>query len=384
MAVRRYKHDPTRWQIDYYPRGRGGPRKMPVLPAGTTEEEARALDESLSRARRQKAETALHINATVGELFPLYLKYAEDYRAKSTAKDYATVWQAHLKGFFSPYIAAAADKNLMMAYVKFRKTERPGLTDREKINSFNKTINKEQFYFSGFLSWCEETISGFKKHDNYAAVPLPYHRPKPIILTFQETIDFIMACDQLYRVFFLAVANMALRKSEALSMEWPHLDITNRVARFIQKGGHATLKPFSLWLARELEKLKKQATGPDGKVKSKYVFQSPATHKEQPVQNVRRAIERAAAKAKITKRLYPHLVRHSIATHILSKGGDLRSLQKLLNHADIGTTEWYTHLDISHMRSAVDKAGFDRVAFTTRRKRENNSTKSKGKKPKKQ
>jgi integrase/recombinase XerC len=67
-------------------------------------------------------------------------------------------------------------------------------------------------------------------------------------------------------------------------------------------------------------------------------------------------LDRWAIKTGLPMHVHPHMLRHSFATHVLQSSGDLRAVQEMLGHANISTTQVYTHLDFQHLAKVYDAA----------------------------
>lgn len=140
-----------------------------------------------------------------------------------------------------------------------------------------------------------------------------------------------------------------LRLSELCNLRWDDLDLDQGEARVRGKGNKQRVVPVGSHarnaLRRWRDALKPAREAP--------VF--PGRHGE-PVSRgtVGARVKRLAQRQGIWKRVHPHLLRHSCASHVLESSGDLRGVQELLGHADIATTQIYTHLDFGHLAKVYD------------------------------
>jgi integrase len=341
-----------RFVVDYWPHGKKGKHVRKTLPAAITSiEEARAIEIELRQASKDP-EINAPVTATVNDLFPRYLEWYELHRAARTYHDIRGCWKNHLSPHLGSYIASEITVNHINVYKRLRKKEYNGNYKKEKVPVGNRCIIKELAYFSGFMGWCHKNIKSFPKRD-FQIDGLPYERPVPIVLSLDEAVRFIQAAEPLYRCLFLLLFNVGLRRSEARFLKWDDVDLENRSLIIIKKGGKPHILPISDWLYDELIALKQHS-------RSRWVFQSPRTGKpDQPVQDLRRAINRAREKAGITKRIYPHLLRHSLATHLMGLNINLRTIQNMLGHSQLSTTEFYTHVAIANLRAALSQAGLN-------------------------
>jgi integrase/recombinase XerC len=153
------------------------------------------------------------------------------------------------------------------------------------------------------------------------------------------------------RAMFELLYSSALRVSELCGLRWSDLDFAQGLVRVVGKGAKTRVVPFGAQAAAALRDWQRQ----DGGTGAAPVF--PDKH-GQPISThaVRSRLKRWAQGAGLWQRVHPHLLRHSAASHVLESSGNLRAVQELLGHADIGTTQIYTHLDFQHLAKVYDAA----------------------------
>jgi integrase/recombinase XerC len=147
-----------------------------------------------------------------------------------------------------------------------------------------------------------------------------------------------------------------MRVSELVGMGCSDLDWSRNTARVLGKGGRERVVPFGLPAARAL-----RAWIDDGRARlagpaSGDALFLGARGGRVDARVVRRAVHGLLAHVPDAPDVGPHGLRHSMATHLLEGGADLRSVQEVLGHASLGTTQIYTHVSIERLRSSYDRA----------------------------
>jgi integrase/recombinase XerD len=141
-----------------------------------------------------------------------------------------------------------------------------------------------------------------------------------------------------------------LRVSELVGLDVNQVDLESRVVRVRGKGDKERLVPLGApaaatirsWLAGPREALLRGR-------RSRDLFPTPRGRRMSR-QGFWKLLRRYARAAGIARLPSPHKLRHSFATHLLEGGADLRAVQAMLGHADVATTEIYTHVDRTHVR----------------------------------
>ena len=142
-----------------------------------------------------------------------------------------------------------------------------------------------------------------------------------------------------------------LRVSELCGVRWRDFDFGDGTLRVTGKGSKTRIVPVGSKALAALAALREQDACGDADPLVRGARGQPLTPN-----GVRARLKRRAQQQGIWKRVYPHLMRHSCASHLLESSGDLRAVQELLGHADISTTQVYTHLDFQHLAKVYDAA----------------------------
>jgi integrase/recombinase XerD len=216
----------------------------------------------------------------------------------------------------------------------------------QTVKSFCQWLHQED-YLASDLSSCFQ----------YAKVPqrLPYH-----VLEEKEMMALLAAPDAssltgfrdlvMLEIFYVT----GIRCGELRNLKLSHVDIEGGFLFVEQgKGGKDRVVPLTNGLAQLLSQYL-TLIRPKFRYSREHDYLIPSTQKKTALSEsqIERTVQAYAKKAGITKRVYPHLLRHTCATHLTRHGAPIRCVQELLGHARVDTTQVYTHVTINDLKKA--------------------------------
>ena len=237
--------------------------------------------------------------------------------------------QKHIRGF----IRALADAHLSPASIS---------RVFSSIRTYHSFLNAEHFVDTNPSQLLE-------------APKLP--RKLPEVLTVQEIDDILAAVDESAKLAKRDLAlleilySTGLRVSEVCNLNLTGVVFDYEMLRVTGKGDKERLVPMG---RRAMERLndyiRNERPGLSRKRETKGIVFLSRNSRSLTRMTVYNILKKWCQAAGITKKISPHTLRHSFATHLLEGGADLRAVQEMLGHADISTTQIYTHLDKEHLK----------------------------------
>lgn len=177
----------------------------------------------------------------------------------------------------------------------------------------------------------------------------------PTVLTIKEVKELIKATKAgRNRLIVEFLYSSGVRVSEAVKIKLADLDLDEKIARV--KGGKGNKDRVIILSTNWIKELKKHLR--KRKIPSEFVF-SKKNGKPISSNTIQRIVKNAAMKAGIEKKVSPHSLRHSFATHLLEGGENIRKIQELLGHTNLSTTQIYTSVSTDELKKV--KSPFDKL-----------------------
>jgi len=251
--------------------------------------------------------------------------------------------------------------------------------DSQEINRWQDIDGRQ---VQGFVAWRHrQGISGRSLQRNLSAVRAFYRylinqgiakqnpangvlapktaRRLPKVLDVDQTIQLVEIDEDdplaiRDRAILELMYSSGLRLSELINLDMNEIDFSDALVTVTGKGkkirtvpvGRHAVKALKAWLKRRNHFADDNETA---------IFVSRRGQRIS-ARNIQQRLKQWAIKQGLANHVHPHMLRHSFASHLLESSGDLRAVQELLGHADISTTQIYTHLDFQHLAKVYDKA----------------------------
>ncbi|MDD2272345.1 MAG: tyrosine recombinase XerC [Desulfuromonadaceae bacterium] len=181
---------------------------------------------------------------------------------------------------------------------------------------------------------------------------LPFHLDIDQATTLMESTDNSDKYALRDRAILELLYSSGLRVSELTALDFTELDLTCGMVRVTGKGGKERIVPVGCRAQAALQEYLDQRENKTGKGAVFLNTRGERINRR----SVARIIDTHVMQIAAFKRISPHTLRHTFATHMLEGGADLRAIQELLGHASLSTTQKYTHVSIDRLMEVYDKA----------------------------
>jgi integrase/recombinase XerC len=245
---------------------------------------------------------------------------------------------------------------------------RPAELDAAALRAFTASLGRAgldprsiQRHLSAVRKFCRWLVDrGAVKRDPAADLKAPRTRRKlPRTLDPDQVarlldIDGEAPLDLRDRAMLELCYSSGLRVSELADARWDRLDADEGLLRVVGKGDKERVVPVGRHALRALSQWRRAVTAFCGTLPAEMFV----TARARPlgVRAIQKRIAERARSQGLGQHVHPHQLRHSFASHILESSGDLRAVQELLGHANLSTTQIYTHLDFQHLAEVYDRA----------------------------
>jgi integrase/recombinase XerC len=154
------------------------------------------------------------------------------------------------------------------------------------------------------------------------------------------------------RAIFELLYATGIRCAELVGLEMPEVDLEDRFVRVLGKGRKERVVPFGRPAQKALREYLPVRSA--WRPRSDALFVN-ARGGRLSDRSVRTIVQRRVREVALARRISPHGLRHSFATHLLQRGADLRAIQELLGHSRLSTTQRYTHMNVQHILDIYQK-----------------------------
>ena len=233
------------------------------------------------------------------------------------------------------------------------------LAEMRARNYAKRTIARKLASLRSFFRFLYR--EGHIKANPITAISTPKLDKKLPIVLDEGKVATLLQCppeDDIFglrdRALLETIYSAGIRVSELVGLDVRNVDLIGEVIKVFGKGSKERMVPIGAPAASAIRKYLDKRGEAKARDKNAVFLGKNGTRLRD--RSVRRIIDKHMRACSLAEHISPHSLRHSFATHMLDRGADLRSVQELLGHANLSTTQIYTHVTMERLKSVYDKA----------------------------